>query len=130
LQIWTDRDAYDVSPAIRKAAVAAFWLLLALICFSTFAPVGLRPRTGHVILERFAAFFALGGCLAFGYPRRPLQIAAMIVAIAIGSEALQLLIPTRDARFVDAMEKGLGGLVGVAAVTVLARTWLRRGFRG
>jgi VanZ family protein len=130
LQIWTDPGPYDVSPTIRKAALAAFWLLLGLICFATFAPVGLRPRTGHVILERFAAFFALGGSLAFSYPRRPLPTAAVIVAIATGSEALQLLIPTRDARIVDALEKGLGGLAGVVAVTVIARMLLRRGVRG
>ena len=109
--------------------MAAFWILLGLTCFSTFAPVGLRPRTGHVILERSAAFFALGGSLAFGYPRRPIATALAVIAIAVGSEALQLFVPSRDARVVDAVEKALGGLAGVTAATLVASGFLRRRVR-
>jgi hypothetical protein len=56
--------------------------------------------------------------LAFSCPRRPLLAAALIGAIAVGSEALQSVIPTRDARPTDAVEKLLGGLAGVAAARV------------
>jgi VanZ family protein len=103
----------------QLGARAAFWLLLALICFWTLAPVSYRPQTGHAMFERFWAFLALGGALAAGYPRRPLMVATIICLVALGSEALQAIVPTRDARPVDAVEKTAGGLAGVAAVASL-----------
>jgi hypothetical protein len=105
---------------IRRAALSVFWLLLGLICVWTFAPVGLRPQTGHPALERFAAFFAMGGALALGCPRRPLLAAAIVCAIAVGSEALQIVIPFRDARPIDAVEKLLGGAFGTGAMLLVA----------
>jgi VanZ family protein len=108
----------------RTVALLVFWLLLGLICFWTYGPVGFRPQTGHAVLERFTAFFALGGALAWGYPRRPVLAAMIIGVIAVGSEALQMVIPSRDARLIDAVEKLLGGTAGVA-VTVLIVLALR-----
>jgi hypothetical protein len=107
---------------VRKGALAAFCLLFGLICFWTLAPVGFRPQTGHPALERFGAFLALGGALALGYPRRWLTVAAAICVIAIGTEALQIVIPSRDARPVDAAEKSLGGLAGIAAIAATERS--------
>ncbi|HEY2708143.1 MAG TPA: hypothetical protein VGI95_08815 [Caulobacteraceae bacterium] len=110
--------------AIQVGARAAFWALLAFIVFATFSPVNLRPQTGHVIFERFGAFLALGGTLALSYPRRPFLALAAICAIAVGSEALQLVIPSRDARPIDGLEKTLGGLAGVALGCLLDKAIL------
>ena len=104
---------------IQKAALAAFCLLLGLISFWTLAPVGFRPQTGHGALERFLAFIALGGALGVGYPRRPMLTAAIVCGIAFGSEALQIIVPSRDAGAVDAVEKALGAIVGVGSVLAI-----------
>jgi len=114
---------------IQKTALAAFWLLLGLISFWTLAPVGFRPQTGYPVVERFAAFLALGGALGLGYPRRPMLAAAIVCGIAVGSEALQVIIPSRDARLVDAAEKVLGGVAGVGSFAAIAG-YLRRRDRG
>jgi hypothetical protein len=103
-------------PGVRWGALAFFCLLFVLICFWTLAPVGYRPPSGHPELERFGAFLALGGALTLGFPRRWLTVAAAICAIAIATEALQIAIPSRDARPIDALEKLLGGLTGVAVI--------------
>lgn len=110
--------------ATQVGARTAFWALLAFIAFATFSPVSLRPQTGHAIFERFGAFLGLGGTLTLSYPRRPLLALAAICAIAIGSEALQLVIPSRDARPIDGFEKTLGGLAGVALGYLLEKTIL------
>jgi VanZ family protein len=110
----------------RRGALGAFWALFGLICFWTLAPVGFRPQTGHAALERFAAFLALGGALGLSYPRRWLVVAAAICAIALGTEALQLVMPSRAAQLIDAVEKSLGGLAGVAGSIVL--DWCLAGF--
>jgi hypothetical protein len=112
----------------HKAALALFWLLLVLVVFWTLSPVSFRPQFGRPALERAGAFCALAGALGTAYPRRLLLVAVAICAIAIGSEALQLLFASRHARLIDAAEKTVGGLVGAAAVAVGARFWRRPPF--
>jgi hypothetical protein len=108
---------------IQRIARISCWLLLGSIFFVTFAPVQFRPQTGHASLERSGAFFALGAAFLLSYPKRAFMVAAVVFAIALGSEGLQVLIPTRDARPIDAVEKALGGLAGVAAMAALGRGW-------
>jgi VanZ family protein len=96
----------------RFAAVMA-WLLLAAIALATLSPINFRPQTGHVFLERFLAFVALGGAFTVGYPRRIRFAACITLLAAIGLEAAQLLAPGRHARVIDAGEKLLGGMVGL-----------------
>ena len=99
---------------INKLAAVSAWILLAALAFVTLSPISLRPQTGHVLLERFLAFAALGATFGIGYPRRmPFAIAVTVLA-AIGLEAAQLLVPGRHARIIDAGEKLAGGLVGLA----------------
>jgi hypothetical protein len=105
----------------QKIALALFWILLALILFWTLSPVQLRPHVARAAVERAGAFFALAVTLGASYPRRPLLVALVICAIAVGSEALQLVIASRHARLIDAAEKLAGGLTGIAAVVGVSR---------
>jgi VanZ family protein len=105
----------------RRLALGLFCILLALILFWTLSPVHLRPHFTRAAVERAGAFFVLAASLAAAYPRRPFLVAVVICSIAVGSEALQIFVASRDARFVDGAEKTVGGLVGVAAVALVAR---------
>jgi VanZ family protein len=106
---------------IRRCALAAGWLLAAIIAFSTLSPLHLRPKTGHPDLERFAAFFLAGVCFAIAYPRYRRWIALSVVVGAALLEAGQLLVPGRDAHVHDAVVKAAGGLIGVALATLAER---------
>ena len=104
---------------VRKLALVAGWLVVAVIVFSTLSPIHLRPKTGHPDLERFAAFFLAGGFFAVAYPRYRRWVSAGIVIGAIGLEAAQLLVPGRDAHIHDAVVKVIGGVLGLT-LTALA----------
>ncbi len=98
--------------------------------FATLAPAGLRPRTGHAALERFAAFLALGALLTWALPRRPGWAFALVCLAATALELAQKLAPGRHARLHDALEKMAGGVSGVvlaAALIAAARWWRARG---
>lgn len=110
----------------QKIALGLFWALLALILFWTLSPVHLRPHFTRAPVERAGAFFALAAALGAAYPRRPLLVALIICSIAVGSEALQILIPSRDARIIDGAEKVVGGLLAVGAVALLGAVYRRR----
>ena len=93
--------------------------IAAAIVFATLCPTGLRPRLGDANLERFFAFFALGGALCLFTPRRWPAALAFVVFLAFSLEAGQLFIPGRDARSLDAVVKALGGASGVFSVSLL-----------
>ena len=98
---------------LRWVRLAAPWLLLAAIVYATASPLDLRPRTGWVHLERFAAFGLLGFLYAIAFPRR-ITLASAIVFLAVaGLELLQLGLPDRHARFTDFAVKLAGGAVGI-----------------
>lgn len=69
----------------------------------------------------------LGFLFAFGYPKRPLQVLALVIIAAAGLEAFQLLEATRHGRMGDFLFKAMGGSIGVlvgwslAALPVLRR---------
>jgi hypothetical protein len=103
------------------------WLLLLATAFVTLSPIGLRPESGlPPSIERFGAFLLLSFVFTLAYPHRLLRVVLIIAAAAIGLEALQLLIPTRDARLFDMGVKLLGGAagagLGVAALKLFPRT--------
>lgn len=112
----------------------AAWGLLGAIVFVTLAPLGDRPRaTQDPQIERFFAFFVLGGAFAVAYPRRRAQIAVGVVLCAFGLEAAQHLTRDRHGELRDALAKSLGGLVGIVAadlVQSLGRRFGRRARRG
>jgi hypothetical protein len=104
---------------VRKLITLAAWATLCLICFATLSPIGLRPGTGSVGLERFAAFALLGMLFVLAYPRHFIRLALFILIVAIGLEAFQHLTPDRHGHLADALVKAAGGLVGCIAARLL-----------
>jgi hypothetical protein len=72
-----------------------------------------------VLLERVGAFALLGLLFTINYPRRYGLVLAMVFGTAVALEFFQILIPDRHARLVDAVEKLVGGGVGI-----LSARWL------
>jgi hypothetical protein len=98
------------SPVFIALAV----LGVAGIAYATLCPIGMRPHLASADQERFGAYFVLGGAVALAAPRRWLSSTLFVVALAIGLEASQLLVPGRDARVGDALIKACGGVLGSA----------------
>ena len=106
-----------VGPERRIAKPSPAMIVLALlglagITYATLCPIGMRPHLASADEERFGAYFVLGLLLAFAAPRRRWTVTVFVVAVAIGLEAGQLLIPGRDARVHDALVKAVGGGLG------------------
>jgi hypothetical protein len=96
---------------VRLIALLA-WFVLGLIVFATLSPLGLRPETGHVRMERFAAYAVLGVLFVTAYPRHFVQVMSLILAAALSLEVLQHLTPDRHGHLIDAIEKITGGIAG------------------
>jgi hypothetical protein len=106
---------------LRKIGLASAMVILAVIIYATLVPIGFRPKTGHVHLERIAAYLALGGALTVAFPHRVIWVALALILTACGLEYAQTFIPTRDGHLFDAMEKSFGALLGVVGGWLL--TW-------
>lgn len=65
------------------------------------------------MLERIGAFALLGLLFSFSYPRNRVFVSIVVFGSAILLELFQLIIPDRDARVIDAVEKLTGGALGV-----------------
>jgi VanZ family protein len=110
---------------LQKISLFASWLWFVFIVYATLTPMASRPELAVdetariVLLERFVAYALLGFLLRLAYPRRTLFVLFLIIGLAIGLELSQLLVPDRDARAIDAVEKLAGGFVGI---------WLARFF--
>jgi hypothetical protein len=102
---------------MKYIRTAAAWGMLALIAFWTLGPVADRPRLGPPQLERFGAYFVLGALFVWAYGR-PRLVASLLVAVAVGLELAQLLVPGRDAGVPDAIAKSLGAIAGAVLVAV------------
>jgi len=109
-----------LSGAFRLLVPAAAWVLLGLIAFWTLGPLEYRPVLGPAQLERFSAYFVLGGLFTLAY-KRPWLTAAILALVAALLEAGQLFVPGRDAGVPDAIAKALGAVVGVAAANLFQR---------
>ena len=106
-----ERRVYRPSPILLLAAFLGF----AGITFATLCPIGMRPHFASANVERFGAYFVLGGIFSFAFPRRRLTVVLGVLTLACGLEAAQLLIPGRDGRFEDATVKAFGGVMGACA---------------
>jgi VanZ family protein len=100
---------------IQRVSLIAGWLVLAFIVYATLSPIDARPVIAAAPhLEHFAAFALLGLAFALAYPSRVLLVVVIVVATAVGLEALQLLTPDRHGRVLDALVKALGGICGIS----------------
>ena len=117
----------DPQTWIRRVALAAFALFLAIIIYATLSPLQLRPNTGHLHFERMTAYALLAGALCVAYPRHWERVLLITVFVAIGLEYAQTFDPGRDGRLPDAVEKivggGLGVLAGLGFTYLVAKRW-------
>jgi VanZ family protein len=103
---------------LQKISLCAAWLCVAFVVYATLSPFA-RPEltvdepARIVLLERFMAYALMGFLLTLAYPRRTIFVPLLIFGLAVGLELSQLLIPHRDARAIDAIEKLAGGLIGI-----------------
>lgn len=99
------------------------WLLVAVVAFSTLAPIGLRPMTmAPANLERFVAFAVIGAVFCLGYPKHRFVVLVLLFGIVGLLEVAQTLVPSRHGRVPDGMVKASGAVLGVAFAAFLART--------
>ncbi|WP_234683980.1 VanZ family protein [Bradyrhizobium monzae] len=101
---------------LGKSIILAAWCALGLIVFVTLSPIGLRPETGSVGLERFAAYALLGALFVGAYPQHFAKVMLFIIAVSISLELLQHLTPDRHGHLADALEKISGGLAGCSLI--------------
>ena len=109
----------------QKLCAVAAWAFLIFIIYATLGPLGTRPELTAVFIERFGAYGVLGALFGLGYPRRLVLVCLLIFGGAVILEFLQLFIPDRDARVIDAAEKLAGAAAGIITVRAfpLHRLW-------
>ena len=115
----------------HKLIAAAAWACLIFIICATLSSIDKRPeligvgfyKAFFTIVERFGAYALLGLLFYLAYPRKVASVCLLVFGSAVILELLQILVPDRDARVVDAVEKMAGGAAGIlAARTLLAMT--------
>jgi VanZ family protein len=101
---------------IHKLVAAAAWGALVFIVYATISPIQDRPTlSSSASLEHVAAFALLGILFCLAYPRHTILVCLIVIGGAAVLEVLQLLTPDRHGRIPDALEKMLGGAIGIAA---------------
>lgn len=111
----------------RNTLRVGAWVALAVIVFSTLAPIDLRPHSGlPVQLERLLAFVVAGFLMALAYPRHIIVCAVLVLGAAVALEVMQLVTPSRHGRGIDLVVKLLGGSGGIAAAWAIDRIIERR----
>lgn len=99
------------------------WLLLVGLVVVTIGPLSLRPVTPlPTQLERALALLVIGFVFALAYPRHIVIVAALVLGTTILLEFVQVFEPSRHGRVVDVSVKLLGGAVGLAFGTLIARS--------
>ncbi|HEV7328799.1 MAG TPA: VanZ family protein [Bosea sp. (in: a-proteobacteria)] len=114
--------------SLRRWAALIGWGVVAIVVVATLSPIGARPHITHFgpQLERFAAYLVAAAALAVAYPARKGVILVCIIAGAAGLELAQHFEASRHARAFDAAVKIMGGLSGLAVVTLCERLWSKR----
>lgn len=108
------------SRMLRKFIAIAAWSCLAFIVYATLSPLAGRPALTDdepeivVILERFCGYAVLGCLMRLTFARRMLAVCILVLGTAALLELLQVFVPDRDARIVDALEKLAGGVAGIS----------------
>jgi len=98
------------------------WLLICAIAVFTLAPIQFRPVTAApVILERFAAFVAIGATFCLGYPKHRLPILVLLLGIIGFLEIAQNYVPSRHGHLPDGLVKASGALLGAAFAAFISR---------
>jgi len=112
----------------RNHLIAAAGICLALIVYATLLRLAGRPvLVGHadvywvIVIERFSVYGLLGFFLSFLLPGRIAVTCSLLIAVAIGLEFAQTLIPDYNFAFLNVFQRAAGGTVGILlAQTILA----------
>lgn len=130
-----DRVAGYDREMIQKLTAATAWACLIFIIYATLSSIDARPeltgvgfwKVSFTVVERFGAYTVLGFLFYLAYPNRIAFVCLLVLGSAVILELLQIIIPDRDARIVDALEKLTGGAAGIlAARKILAVTAIQR----
>jgi hypothetical protein len=114
--------------SMRRWAALIGWGAVAVVVVATLSPIGSRPHIAHLgpQIERFVAYLVAAAALAVAYPARKGVILLCIVAGAGGLELAQHFEASRHARALDALVKIMGGITGLAVVSLCERLWSKR----
>jgi VanZ family protein len=110
---------------LRKFPGFLAWAYLAFIAFATLAPLQFRPTLTKtepelvVVFERVAAYVLLGLLFSIGFPRKQRFVCSVVLGSAVLFELLQAISPDRDPGMTDAIEKLVGGGIGICAARVV-----------
>lgn len=113
------RRCYDPPMTMRALFAAAAWLSLVAIGVFTLTPISYRPVVADQHLEHVAAFVVVGVLFGLAYPRHMVMITVVVIGAAILLELLQLLVPGRHARTIDAALKLVSACAGLAVAFAL-----------
>lgn len=82
----------------------------------------LKTARPGLSLDHLVAFVAVGALCRVALPRVPARLALLgLVLLAVGTEAVQVFVPGREAHLGDALMDLVGGVAGYAAVAGVAR---------
>jgi VanZ family protein len=120
---------------IQRLTAATAWACLIFIAYATLSSIDARPeligpgfwKGSFTVVERFGAYALLGLLFYLAYPNQVAFVCLLVLGSAVILELLQIVIPDRDARVVDAVEKLAGGAAGIlTARKILALTVVQR----
>jgi VanZ family protein len=115
---------------LTRLIIVAAWLAILVIAYATLTKVGfvyamyfrLAPYLRQPEMQTYAhfehviAFALLGALFTFAYPKRFLMVCCIVLGGAALLEIAQTLTPDRHGTLIDAVEKIVGGAVGIAFV--------------
>jgi VanZ family protein len=111
----------QIRSMLQKFVAVAAWTCLIFIIYASLSSASARPELTEsepalaVFIERFGAYGLLGVLFRLAYPNRIGMVWILVLGSAVILELLQIVIPDRDARVIDAAEKLAGGAAGIVA---------------
>ncbi|MCC8945481.1 hypothetical protein H8A97_10305 [Bradyrhizobium sp. Arg62] len=100
------------------------WGLILGLFIVTDTPLAFRPHTLiSANIDRFAALFIVGVAFSLAYPKHVLPILLVLLAMVVGFELIQRLLPDRHGYVKDMFVKGAGCCAGVFIATALRRSF-------
>lgn len=117
--LFTHHESKEGKSDIRKICRVLAFAALIFIAFVTLSPPLLRPGTGNVLMERWAAFALFGTLLGLGYPKAGWRSMLFALIVVFGLEALQEFVPGRHGRIEDAFVKSIGAIVGIGLAAAI-----------